>query len=522
MARTKLVEVTIPSGRAVGGVDHITVPFQPQGAALFWNGRSDVGNGQGRASHRRGVGLWTPTTARCHTSGSEDNHTPSLSRSQNPEAPALVELLSGNALTLGASSGGAAIDNGDGTWSIPLTCTTAYTQAVCVAAWAFGDLTGCDYAAGTLQNNPIVIPTPSGAGDALILVSTPNTSVSSGEDSAFGLGIAAKAGGQAAIAGDSNSGSNPAVANGAGSLSAALLSWNGAATSLPYQGAVTLWDADHIEVTLNATSAAAVQWFALVLVGCSASVQTIPLPDTVQTESQITDLSFEAAGGLVIAPRQWDTGGATHSNDQTSIGAFDHDGAQAALSVVDVKGQSPTVVATSLRHGDCFVRQSEGAAPANAAALTLKSIDPTTVSFLTTIAGDGGAAPAVLLLGPDTSGPPPLTGGTATLASISASAVTASATDATGGTAPYSYQWQRSPAGAGTWADLAGQTTRSLNDTTVVAGTAYDWRLAYTDSAASPATVTSNTITATAQDPGGGGAGFDAAGFAIHALGGLY
>lgn len=54
------------------------------------------------------------------------------------------------------------------------------------------------------------------------------------------------------------------------------------------------------------------------------------------------------------------------------------------------------------------------------------------------------------------------------------------ATDATEGTAPYSYQWQRNEDG-GSYSDLSGETTLSLTDDTAIEGVYYGYRLVYTD-----------------------------------------
>jgi len=70
----------------------------------------------------------------------------------------------------------------------------------------------------------------------------------------------------------------------------------------------------------------------------------------------------------------------------------------------------------------------------------------------------------------------------------------------TGGTAPYSTQLQKSPAGAGTWSNIGSPqsgATPTLTATGLTRGTAYDFRAQTTDSAGSPATVTSNTVTLT-------------------------
>lgn len=75
------------------------------------------------------------------------------------------------------------------------------------------------------------------------------------------------------------------------------------------------------------------------------------------------------------------------------------------------------------------------------------------------------------------------------------------AADATGGTPAYTYQWQRGVDG-GSVTNLAngggvsGATTRTLTDGSAAAGHVYVYRLVYTDSAGSPQTATSNSVTA--------------------------
>lgn len=95
----------------------------------------------------------------------------------------------------------------------------------------------------------------------------------------------------------------------------------------------------------------------------------------------------------------------------------------------------------------------------------------------------------------------PLTAGTASFVSSGPGGIAVTATDATGGTAPYTYQWERNEDG-GSYSDLtdgggvSGATTLSLTDGSATAGTLYGYRVKYTDDAGSPATVTSNAVTA--------------------------
>jgi hypothetical protein len=72
------------------------------------------------------------------------------------------------------------------------------------------------------------------------------------------------------------------------------------------------------------------------------------------------------------------------------------------------------------------------------------------------------------------------------------------ATDAVGGTQPYSYQWKRKE-GTGVFAPLSGQTTLTLNDLDVVIGTEYTYKLSYLD--ADSNTVDTNEITITLTTP---------------------
>ena len=94
--------------------------------------------------------------------------------------------------------------------------------------------------------------------------------------------------------------------------------------------------------------------------------------------------------------------------------------------------------------------------------------------------------------------PAALAAGAVTAGSIGTTTASATATDATGGTAPYSYQWYRSTASGTLGSAVSGQTTRSLSDTGLTASTTYYYTLKYTDSATPTAgTVSSNQVSLT-------------------------
>lgn len=86
--------------------------------------------------------------------------------------------------------------------------------------------------------------------------------------------------------------------------------------------------------------------------------------------------------------------------------------------------------------------------------------------------------------------------------------VALSLTGTTGGTAPYSNQLQRSAAGAGSWSSIGSPVAGAspdFNDQTAVNATAYDYRVAVSDSEVSPQTVNSATATITPGSAGGSG-----------------
>jgi hypothetical protein len=90
----------------------------------------------------------------------------------------------------------------------------------------------------------------------------------------------------------------------------------------------------------------------------------------------------------------------------------------------------------------------------------------------------------------------PLTAGTPTVGTIGRHSITATATEATGGTAPYAHQWQfQWPRGSSSWINATGPGTTTLSATITNLGPSatYNIRLVYTDSAS--AVVFSNTIT---------------------------
>ncbi len=104
----------------------------------------------------------------------------------------------------------------------------------------------------------------------------------------------------------------------------------------------------------------------------------------------------------------------------------------------------------------------------------------------------------------------PLAAGVASFVSSSPTQILVTATDATGGTAPYTYQWQRNSNG-GSYSNISngggvsGATTRSLTDGSVVAGILYGYRLVYTDNVS--ATATTSAVTAQLYSGGALGGG---------------
>lgn len=94
--------------------------------------------------------------------------------------------------------------------------------------------------------------------------------------------------------------------------------------------------------------------------------------------------------------------------------------------------------------------------------------------------------------------------GVVSLTSKTNTTVALSATDATGGTAPYSYQWERSTVGGGSgFGNVSGQTTRNLSDSGLSSFTTYFYRLKYTD--ALSASVYSSEFSVTTDYSGGVG-----------------
>lgn len=93
----------------------------------------------------------------------------------------------------------------------------------------------------------------------------------------------------------------------------------------------------------------------------------------------------------------------------------------------------------------------------------------------------------------------PLASGSAAIVNSDIGGISCSATDATGGEPPYTYQWQRR-AGDSTFSNLSdghdvfGTTTRILFDGTVVPGRLYSYRIVYSDT--SDKSVTSNVVSA--------------------------
>jgi hypothetical protein len=90
-----------------------------------------------------------------------------------------------------------------------------------------------------------------------------------------------------------------------------------------------------------------------------------------------------------------------------------------------------------------------------------------------------------------------LVAGVASPGSSTVTTASASGTDATGGTAPYTYQWYKSTSSGSLGTAVSGQTTRTLLDTGLTPGTDYFYTLRYTDAAGSPASANSNQVQVT-------------------------
>lgn len=98
----------------------------------------------------------------------------------------------------------------------------------------------------------------------------------------------------------------------------------------------------------------------------------------------------------------------------------------------------------------------------------------------------------------------PITAGAISLVSKDQTIASLSATAATGGTAPYSYQWYRSVTsgfspGAGNI--ISGATSLSLSDSGLIPNTTYYYKVVATDSAGSPASITYTQLAVTTSIP---------------------
>jgi hypothetical protein len=93
----------------------------------------------------------------------------------------------------------------------------------------------------------------------------------------------------------------------------------------------------------------------------------------------------------------------------------------------------------------------------------------------------------------------PLMTGTASAGSVTPTSISVLVGTASGGTAPYTYQWRRSTTSGSGYANVAGATSTSLVDTGLTSGTTYFYQCVATD--ALSATVTSNQVSATTPIP---------------------
>jgi hypothetical protein len=106
------------------------------------------------------------------------------------------------------------------------------------------------------------------------------------------------------------------------------------------------------------------------------------------------------------------------------------------------------------------------------------------------IGTDGDSAPT----GGEVGGGAVLAAGTVSFVSKSSTAIAMSCTAATGGTGPYTYQWQRSPDGT-TWTNVSGATSLALTDSGLTPSTLYYYRVVATDAVAATAATSALSVT---------------------------
>ncbi len=455
---------------------------------------------QSAASHFQGMGLWVPGVHGLITTHSVHGVSPSLATAWGGGTAGTnnIALLDSTGTIIGESKNATVVDNGNGTWSIVLTCDVAYTQALLVQCMIFGGAGAVDLVKPAFSTSTVLISCPSGQADALVLLSGTVTSSpgSISNDAAISVGIAARAGGQAVIATDSDHGRTASVSGTYGSDQEVSGSWSSAG-ALSTHGAVTAWNTDSIEVTRSSTLTRPCA--ALVFSGCNAKVVSVATRTDLTTDIAVGGLGWRPAGVLALSTgaAAWDALGIKRTTAHTVIGMADSGMTQGSLGSVDVHGQNPTVVGTVVAHSDLYVRQTETATPAAAAKMRLNGVNSDGLTLRMSVADDTPRQVALLVFGPDTSTSAALSGGAIAAGTITPTSVQLVETlSPGGGTAPYIRQLQRTVRGGSTWIDITGATAPPYVDNTATAGTQRDYRVKVTDSAGAPATVYSNTVQA--------------------------
>jgi hypothetical protein len=186
---------------------------------------------------------------------------------------------------------------------------------------------------------------------------------------------------------------------------------------------------------------------------------------------------------------------------QPSLYCSLHDGATGAL-LASVAAGSATEDVSQYLDATGALRTNPADWRASNAAVSVAVTGTVPYLIVRLAEGGTGVTSVAHLEVADAGGGSALAAGTASFVHSGPAGIAVSATDATGGTGPYTYQWQRRNFGSGSYADLtngggvSGATTLNLTDGSAVVGTPYDYRLVYTDSAGTPATAPSNAVTA--------------------------
>lgn len=368
----KVGSFNIGTGAAGTTVAVSDVGFTPEVIFFWWSGRTESTDASGAATHLRGFGWTTGTTAannRCIGTRSQNAVGSAIMDSCHREDACIVEQ--GN----GAIVGWADLQSFDaGGFTLEILDAFTTSLRVCYLAIA-GDVTVVGTGRFTAQagtGSQSVTGLPSQPDFVAFMSSVGADPPGTAVDSGYAIGVASGPSNEFVVAGGSNDGLSTMQAMSYGYGGESVVNWDAGVTALQARAEFTQFNSDGFSVNwLEATAGLRIHYLALHFGGKVKVGNLLTKTDT--TDIVVSSLGFPPKALLFLShAKAQSTQDTPQDHDQWSMGAATSTTERVATGMYDKDAIGDSDVLTAIEHDEVYVSLSDTAV---VGLMDLKSLD---------------------------------------------------------------------------------------------------------------------------------------------------